>query len=39
MRLLVVPSSPPNSSFSVLPDYSITPQPPDPGLPLQAPSV
>ena len=39
MRLLVVRRSPPNSSFSVPPDLSSTPQPPGPGLPLQAPSV
>ncbi|MCY1210909.1 hypothetical protein D3C87_829510 [compost metagenome] len=39
MRLLVVLSSPPNSSFSVGPDLSHAPQPPGPGLPLHAPSV
>ena len=39
MRLLVVPSSPPNISFSSVPDFSQTPQPPGPGLPLHAPSV
>jgi len=39
MRLLVVLGSPPNSSFSTAPERSSTPQPPGPGLPLQAPSV
>ena len=39
MRLLVVPSSPPNNSFTNSPDRSNAPQPPGPGLPLQAPSV
>src|SRR6218665_6842 len=39
MRLLVVPSAPPNNAFSVGPERSSTPQPPGPGLPLQAPSV
>src|SRR3990167_4670972 len=39
IRLLVVPSSPPKSSFSVEPERSSTPQPPGPGLPLHAPSV
>ncbi len=39
MRLLVVWGSPPESSFSRLPERITTPQPPGPGLPLQAPSV
>src|SRR5450830_2108742 len=39
MRLLVVSSSPPKSSRSWVPDRIQTPQPPTPGLPLQAPSV
>ncbi|MOA67363.1 hypothetical protein D3C78_1945010 [compost metagenome] len=39
MRLLVVPNSPPNNSFSMVPARISTPQPPGPGLPLQAPSV
>src|SRR5699024_8097468 len=38
IRLLVVFSSPPNSSFSWPPARIHTPQPPGPGLPLQAPS-
>ena len=39
IRLFVVFASPPESSFSI-PRYSrIAPQPPGPGLPLQAPSV
>jgi hypothetical protein len=39
MRLLVVSGSPPNNSFSRPGARSSTPQPPGPGLPLQAPSV
>src|SRR4051812_13424741 len=39
MRLLVVRDSPPDSSFSCGPERMIAPQPPGPGLPLQAPSV
>src|SRR3954468_8591122 len=39
MRLLVVRGSPPDSSFSRAPARTIAPQPPGPGLPLQAPSV
>src|SRR3954468_22478438 len=39
MRLLVVSGSPPDSSFSCAPERMIAPQPPGPGLPLQAPSV
>ena len=39
IRLLVVCASPPNSSFSCSPARSSAPQPPGPGLPLQAPSV
>src|ERR1700761_7648902 len=39
IRLLVVFASPPNSSFSCAPKRSSAPQPPGPGLPLQAPSV
>src|SRR3546814_2777446 len=39
MRLLVVSGSPPDSSFSWAPDRMTAPQPPRPGLPLQAPSV
>src|SRR5574343_476681 len=39
MRLLVVSFSPPHSSFSCGPRRRIAPQPPGPGLPLQAPSV
>src|SRR5690606_37907600 len=39
MRLLVVSASPPCSFFSWAPWRSSAPQPPGPGLPLQAPSV
>lgn len=39
MRLLVVFSSEPNSSFCREPDRSSAPQPPIPGLPRHAPSV
>src|SRR5438552_5217406 len=39
MRLLVVSGSPPDSSRSVSPMRSNTPQPPGPGLPRHAPSV
>src|ERR1700730_2639899 len=39
MRLLVVTGSLPASSFSTSPKRRIAPQPPGPGLPLQAPSV
>ena len=39
MRLLVVFSSPPLSSFSVVLWRNITPHPPGPGLPEHAPSV
>src|SRR5512141_2722933 len=39
MRLLVVSCSPPLSSLRCEPDSRITPQPPGPGLPEQAPSV
>src|SRR5471030_588714 len=39
MRLLVVLASPPQSSFSTPLHTSSAPQPPGPGLPLQAPSV
>src|SRR4051795_7507635 len=39
MRLLVVSGSPPDSSFSRAPARITAPQPPGPGLPLQAPSV
>ena len=40
MRLLVVaPGSPPYCSFSCLSESSTAPQPPGPGVPLQAPSV
>src|SRR5512144_2608434 len=39
MRLLVVCCSPPFSSLRCWPDCKITPQPPGPGLPEQAPSV
>src|SRR3954462_1035240 len=39
MRLLVVSGSPPDSSRSLSPMRSSTPQPPGPGLPRQAPSV
>src|ERR1700728_4411747 len=39
MRLLVVLSSPPLSSFSRSPNVRMAPQPPGPGLPEQAPSV
>jgi hypothetical protein len=39
MRLLVVSGSPPENSFSCGPERTIAPQPPGPGLPLQAPSV
>src|SRR5436309_9292352 len=39
MRLLVVSGSPPDSSRSLSPTRSNTPQPPGPGLPRQAPSV
>jgi hypothetical protein len=39
MRLLVVSDSPPKSSRSRSPNRSSAPQPPGPGLPLQAPSV
>src|SRR5262245_10974511 len=39
MRLLVVRISPPQSSFSFPRQRRIAPQPPGPGLPLQAPSV
>src|SRR3954447_17938972 len=39
IRLLVVRGSPPDSSFSCGPERTIAPQPPGPGLPLQAPSV
>src|SRR5690606_2869392 len=39
MRLLVVSGSPPCSDFSCGPWRNSTPQPPGPGLPLQAPSV
>src|SRR5476649_282884 len=39
MRLLVVLASPPQSSFSMPLQTSKAPQPPGPGLPLQAPSV
>src|SRR5919107_2736523 len=39
MRLLVVRGSPPESSRSLSPMRSSTPQPPGPGLPRQAPSV
>src|SRR5437879_5272292 len=39
IRLLVVSGSPPDSSFSRAPARTIAPQPPGPGLPLQAPSV
>src|SRR6266478_6483255 len=39
MRLLVVSSSPPASSFSTPRKRSTAPHPPGPGLPLHAPSV
>ena len=39
IRLLVVKGSPPNRVFSTAPRFNKTPQPPGPGLPLQAPSV
>src|SRR6185503_13476265 len=39
MRLFVVCASPPNISFSRPPARISTPQPPGPGLPLQAPSA
>ncbi|MNY44320.1 hypothetical protein D3C86_1793370 [compost metagenome] len=40
MRLLVVLGSPPHNSFSwPAPVCKMAPQPPGPGLPLQAPSV
>ena len=39
MRLLVVSASPPNSSLLCPPELRNAPQPPGPGLPLQAPSV
>src|SRR4051794_41890801 len=39
IRLLVVSGSPPDISFSRAPERMIAPQPPGPGLPLQAPSV
>src|SRR5574343_1185277 len=39
IRLLVVSRSPPQSSFSCGPMRRMAPQPPGPGLPLQAPSV
>src|SRR5436853_5972681 len=39
MRLLVVRGSPPESSRSLFPMRSSTPQPPGPGLPRHAPSV
>src|SRR4051794_41905402 len=39
MRLLVVPGSPPASSFSTEPWRRMAPQPPGPGFPLHAPSV
>src|SRR3954454_18797179 len=39
MRLLVVSDSPPDSSRSLFPMRSSTPQPPGPGLPRHAPSV
>src|SRR3546814_6329080 len=39
MRLLVVANSPPLSVRRVSPYCSTAPQPPGPGLPLQAPSV
>jgi hypothetical protein len=39
MRLLVVTFSPPNSSLRCSPAFRSAPQPPSPGLPLQAPSV
>src|SRR5258708_18980542 len=39
MRLFVVILSPPQISFSCFPERRIAPQPPGPGLPLQAPSV
>ena len=39
MRLLVVRRSPPNSSLVCPPELRNAPQPPGPGLPLQAPSV
>src|ERR1700754_2807226 len=39
IRLFVVFASPPNSSFSWSPKRRMAPQPPGPGLPLQAPSV
>ena len=39
MRLLVVSAAPPDSSFSVSLYRRMAPQPPGPGLPLQAPSV
>src|SRR4029079_7692008 len=39
MRLLVVRGSPPHSSRSCAPYRIQAPQPPTPGLPLQAPSV
>src|SRR4051794_41884633 len=39
MRLLVVPGSPPASSFSTEPWRRMAPHPPGPGFPLHAPSV
>src|SRR6266702_3520627 len=39
MRLFVVMTSKPDSSFSVSPKRRMAPQPPGPGLPLHAPSV
>ena len=39
MRLFVVLASPPEISFSTPFHSRIAPQPPGPGLPLQAPSV
>src|SRR3954447_12595376 len=39
IRLLVVKDSPPDNSFSRTPERITAPQPPGPGLPLQAPSV
>src|SRR5581483_6544115 len=39
MRLLVVCTSKPVSSFSTSPNLKIAPQPPGPGFPEQAPSV
>src|SRR3954468_19437159 len=39
IRLLVVSGSPPDSSLSLAPERITAPQPPGPGLPLQAPSV